>query len=139
MQWNVSLDGLDAFATAFWEKVKDQNLFAFEGGMGAGKTTTIAALCRRKGVEEAVSSPTFSIINEYRYNGEGGEKKIYHIDLYRLKDSEEILQAGVEDCVFSGEICLVEWPEKAPELMEDAMQVKIEANEDGSRRIIIPN
>ena len=139
MQWTVELETLDEFAKAFWKTAKDQKLFAFEGGMGAGKTTTISAICRAKGVMEHVSSPTFSIINEYRFEEGGKEKKIYHIDLYRLKNEEEIIQAGVEDCIYSGDICLVEWPGKAPSLMQDAVQVNITANEDGTRTINISN
>lgn len=137
MQWKVGLESIDEFAKAFWKSVKNEKVFAFEGEMGAGKTTTIAALCHAKGVREHVSSPTFSIINEYGYVEGGREKKIYHIDLYRLKDEEEIIQAGVEDCIYSGEICLVEWPGKAPSLMQDAVPVQIRANEDGTRTINI--
>jgi tRNA threonylcarbamoyladenosine biosynthesis protein TsaE len=87
--------------------------------MGAGKTTTIAALCRYKGVRDAVASPTFSIINEYSFTENDIQKKIFHIDLYRLKDEEEVVQTGVEDCISSGEICFVEWPEKAPFLFDE--------------------
>ncbi len=137
MQWNVRLNEIDDFAKQFWSAVKDEKVFAFEGGMGAGKTTTIAALCREKGVREPVSSPTFSIINEYSYLREGKEEGIYHIDLYRLKNMEEVMRAGVEDCLYSGDICLVEWPEKAPELMKDAVRVILSASEDGSREITI--
>jgi tRNA threonylcarbamoyladenosine biosynthesis protein TsaE len=139
MQWKVGLGSLDEFAKAFWSVVKDRQVFAFEGEMGAGKTTTIAALCEAKGVKEHVSSPTFSIINEYRFQEENRQRKIYHIDLYRLKDEEEILQAGVEDCIDSGEICLVEWAGKAPSLLQDATKVHIHANEDGTRTINITN
>ncbi len=119
MEWTVTLDQLDTFAARFWTYVKEAKVFAFHGTMGAGKTTTIAALCRHKGVQEAVASPTFSIINEYGYTTEGEEKKIYHIDLYRLNDREEVLQSGVEDCLFSGAVCFVEWPEKAPHLFDE--------------------
>jgi tRNA threonylcarbamoyladenosine biosynthesis protein TsaE len=102
-------------------------VFAVHGEMGAGKTTTIAALCRAKGVHDAVSSPTFSIINEYAYTEHGHLKKLFHIDLYRLRSAEEVIQAGVEDCVYSGAICFVEWPEKAPHLFdENAMHLVLE-------------
>jgi tRNA threonylcarbamoyladenosine biosynthesis protein TsaE len=86
--------------------------------MGAGKTTLIEAICAAKGVREHTSSPTFSIINQYGYTEDGEEKLIYHIDLYRLKDEEEIIQAGVEDCVYSGSLCMIEWPQKAPDLFD---------------------
>jgi len=119
MTWQVSIDELDTFAAQFWSAVKETRVFAFHGPMGAGKTTTIGALCRLKGVTEAVSSPTFSIINEYSYPADGAPQTMYHIDLYRLRDEEEVVQAGVEDCVDSGQICFVEWPEKAPYLFDD--------------------
>ena len=118
MDFEVSIDDLDAFAGKFWTAVRDAKLFAFHGEMGAGKTTIISSLCKAKGAKEAASSPTFSIINEYAYTEDNQQKKIYHIDLYRLKDWEEVVQAGVEDCVYSNEICFVEWPEKAPELFD---------------------
>jgi tRNA threonylcarbamoyladenosine biosynthesis protein TsaE len=84
--------------------------------MGAGKTTFIKAICKQLGVTGAVSSPTYSIINQYAAaNG----KTVYHLDLYRLKDEEEALQAGVEECFYSGEYCLVEWPDKTPGLLPE--------------------
>ncbi len=118
MEFKVSLDKLAAFAQAFWDHVKEQKVFAFHGEMGAGKTTLILALCEKLGTGEHGSSPTFSIINEYGYSKAGEQKIIYHIDLYRLRDEAEVIQAGVEDCVYSGEICFVEWPEKAPALFD---------------------
>lgn len=83
---------------------------ALHGEMGAGKTTLVHALGEALGAGTVVSSPTFSIINEYNWEGD----RVYHIDLYRLKDEEEAVQAGVEDCLYSGSTCLVEWPERAP-------------------------
>jgi tRNA threonylcarbamoyladenosine biosynthesis protein TsaE len=91
--------------------------------MGAGKTTFIHALCRVKQVSSAVSSPSFSIINEYHYPG----GVMYHIDLYRLEQEEEAFRAGVEDCLYSGNICLVEWPERAQPLFPpDTLHISIE-------------
>src|SRR5436305_3365100 len=119
MEWQVTLADLDAFAAAFWKKVEDAKVFVFHGEMGSGKTTIIAALCRAKGVLDAVSSPTFSIINEYAYNEHGVLKKLFHIDLYRLKSEAEVVQAGVEDVVYSDTVCFVEWPEKAPHLFDE--------------------
>jgi tRNA threonylcarbamoyladenosine biosynthesis protein TsaE len=114
----ISLDELPSFAQQFWNTVKDTKVFLFYGEMGAGKTTLIEALCAAKGVRERMGSPTFSIINQYAYTEDGEEGLIYHIDLYRLKDEEEIIQAGVEDCVYSGNICMIEWPQKAPNLFD---------------------
>ena len=106
--------------------------------MGAGKTTIIEALCKQKGVIDSMGSPTFSIINEYGFEKDGEEHTIYHIDLYRLKDEEEIIQAGVEDCVYSGAICFVEWPQKAPHLFDgQSVKVEIEAISEEERRVKI--
>lgn len=113
MEILMQLDQIDECARYFWQKVTGV-VFAFHGEMGAGKTTFIGALCRAKGIEEQVSSPTFSLINEYTYKEDGISRRIFHIDLYRLKDEEEAIQAGVEDCLYSGDICFVEWPEKIP-------------------------
>lgn len=119
MLFHVFIDRLEEFADQFWIYVKNAKVFAFHGEMGAGKTTIINALCHYKGTKDVTGSPTFSIINEYSFFDGAGQKKIFHIDLYRLKDEEEVVQAGVEDCVYSGSICMVEWPEKAPGLFDE--------------------
>jgi tRNA threonylcarbamoyladenosine biosynthesis protein TsaE len=110
-----TLSNIDFAAATFWQYSADRTIFAFHGPLGAGKTTFIKQLCLQKGVTSAVSSPTFSIINEYAYPG----GSLYHIDLYRLKDEEEAMRAGVEDCLYSGKICLVEWPERAAGLFPE--------------------
>jgi len=138
MLFHVSSDRLENFAERFWNEVKDAKVFAFHGEMGAGKTTIISALCHFKGTKDATSSPTFSIINEYSYSENGESKKIFHIDLYRLKDEEEVVQAGVEDCVYSGSICMVEWPEKAPGLFtEETVHVFIQTVSETERKVEI--
>jgi tRNA threonylcarbamoyladenosine biosynthesis protein TsaE len=137
----VSLAQIEAFAQHFWQRAGDAKTVLFYGEMGAGKTTMIEALCAAKGVKERMGSPTFSIINQYSYHENGDEKTIYHIDLYRLKDEEEIIQAGVEDCVYSGAICFVEWPQKAPELFDDtAVKIFIEATSETERllNLVLP-
>ncbi len=127
-------------AKDFWKETEGKTVFAFHGAMGAGKTTFIHALCDIKGVKDAVGSPTFSIINEYEYDCEGTKKILFHIDLYRLKDEEEALRAGVEDALFSGCICLVEWPEKAPGIFPDnTIHVYIELVDTKTRRLKISN
>lgn len=132
----VSLHQLNDYAQRFWQQVVPAKVFLFYGEMGAGKTTVIEALCAAKGVRERMGSPTFSIINQYAYTEGGEEKLIYHIDLYRLKDEAEIIGAGVEDCVYSGNICFVEWPQKAPGLFdENAVKVFIEAISETGRRV----
>lgn len=138
MTLQVSIDKLEAFAQTFWSNVPEAKVFLFHAPMGAGKTTTIAALCRYKRVAEAPSSPTFSIINEYAFTENGREKIIFHIDLYRLNSEEEIRSTGVEECLTSGEICFVEWPEKAPQLFdEEALHITIEPVSDKVRIVKI--
>lgn len=134
----ISLDEIPAFAERFWQHVQTANVFLFYGEMGAGKTTLIEALCAAKGVNERMGSPTFSIINQYAYTENGEEKMVYHIDLYRLKDEEEIIQAGVEDCVYSGNLCLIEWPQKAPGLFDsNAVKIFIEPIDATHRQVKI--
>ena len=136
--FHISKEQLDEFATQFWNYVKDAKVFAFHGQMGAGKTTIIEALCKVKGVKEVMGSPTFSTINEYVYAENGEQKSIYHIDLYRLKDEQEIIQAGVEDCMYSNQICFVEWPAKAPHLFDETtVQVTIELVNETERNVKI--
>lgn len=138
MEMQIARSEIDKFAVAFWKNVGSTKIFAFHGDMAAGKTTIIKALCKYKGVTGKMSSPSFSIINEYNYKDGEGLKKIFHIDLYRLKHEEEVMQAGVEDCLISGSICFVEWAEKAPELFdEEALHVIIETVNENNRRIKI--
>jgi len=120
MNWTFSLNELDAVAKEFWQLQKDNKVFAFHGAMGAGKTTFILSLCNVIGVNENMSSPTFSIVNEYSYNCEGTPRPVFHIDLYRLKDAEEAIRAGIEDVLHSEHLCFIEWPERAPEIFPEA-------------------
>ncbi|WP_205508727.1 tRNA (adenosine(37)-N6)-threonylcarbamoyltransferase complex ATPase subunit type 1 TsaE [Longitalea arenae] len=134
MQLQSTLDTIRQTARRFWELVDGRKVIAFYGDMGAGKTTLIHALCDEKGVTSTVGSPTFSIINEYRYPG----GRLYHIDLYRLKDEEEAVRAGVEDCLYSGDICLVEWPGRAEAILPDnTARVAIEVVDKDTRNITI--
>ena len=138
MNFTFSLPDLQSIAPKFWEAVKGRTVFAFEGEMGAGKTTIIEALCLSRGVKDTMGSPTFSIINEYRYPDGGEEKIIYHMDLYRLEGEQEIVQAGVEDCIYSGAVCMVEWPQKAPFLFdENTVRVYIEPLDENLRSMKI--
>lgn len=138
MELIFSLDDIKENATLFWKMVNDAKVIAFHGEMGAGKTTFIHALCDIKQVNDVVGSPTFSIINEYNYQEAGADKKIYHIDLYRLKSEAEAMQAGVEDCLYSGHICLVEWPEKAAGLFpDDTLHVYISLANSQKRKLVI--
>ncbi len=135
---DVTLENLPLFADKFWTAVGDKTVFLFYGEMGAGKTTTINALCKAKGVTEPTSSPTFSIINEYSFEEKGQQKSLFHIDLYRLKSIEEAIAAGVEECIYSGAPCFIEWPEKAPELFDEtALHITITPLTETVRRIHI--
>jgi tRNA threonylcarbamoyladenosine biosynthesis protein TsaE len=136
MEFHFSLNDINEIATRFWKMAGNTKVFAFHGEMGAGKTTFIHALCDAKGVKDTVGSPTFSIINEYAYSEDGTARKIFHLDLYRLKDEQEAVQAGVEDCLYSGNTCLVEWPEKAPGIFpEDTLHVYIEVIDSANRKL----
>ena len=138
MEWNFTLADIQKVAVEFWNALPGASVVAFHGNMGSGKTTFIHALCDVKGVKDIVGSPTFSIINEYNYNEKGIVNKIFHIDLYRLKDEEEAIQAGIEDCLYSDHICLVEWPEKVPHLLpDDTIHVAINAFDNQTRRLLI--
>ena len=136
MDFTFTTDTIKEIATTFWKTYPSATVFAFHGDMGVGKTTFIHALCDVKNVKDTVGSPTFSIINEYTFQEGGQEKKIFHIDLYRLKDEEEALRAGVEDCFYSDHICLVEWPDKTPGLFPlNTVHITITIIDDGTRKI----
>ena len=138
MQWIFTLADIQKIATEFWNAVNNATVLAFYGGMGSGKTTFIHALCDVKKVKDTVGSPSFSIINEYVFDDNGSEKKIFHIDLYRVKDEDEARMAGVEDCLYSGNICLVEWPAKASSLFPgNTLNIRLETVDPETRRLII--
>ena len=107
-------------------------IWAFEGEMGAGKTTMIKAICKVLGVKENVTSPTFSLVNEYR---SVEQEVFYHFDFYRLKQEEEALDIGVEEYFYSGNHCFIEWPSKISSLLPlEFMAISISVN-DGTRTI----
>jgi tRNA threonylcarbamoyladenosine biosynthesis protein TsaE len=133
VQYTITKENIHSVAKELLQKLKQYNVWAFNASMGSGKTTFIHALCDVMGVTDAVGSPTFSIINQYQ-SAEG--KTIYHLDLYRIKDEEEAIQAGVEDVLYSGDLCLVEWPDKAGSLFPDnTVYVSIEIIDANTRRI----
>lgn len=138
MEMTFSLDTIRHAAGEFWKAMEGKTVFAFHGQMGAGKTTFIHALCDEKGVLDVVGSPTFSLVNEYAYSCEGTKKALFHLDLYRVKDEEEAVRAGIEDVLYSGNICLAEWPEKAPGIFPPGtVHVYISLMNSGARRIKI--
>jgi tRNA threonylcarbamoyladenosine biosynthesis protein TsaE len=134
MEWTFDLDSLPGVAANFWQHAAQHKVFAFHGDMGAGKTTFIHALCDALGVTSTVGSPTFPIINQY----DAPNGPVFHLDLYRLKDEEEAIQAGVEDALYSGATCLVEWPDRAPAIFpDDTVHVHIKAINTGTRNVTI--
>ena len=135
MDVSFSLETINEAAQTFLNITAGKKVIALHGEMGAGKTTFVHAVCDILQVKNSVSSPTFSIINEYT-SAEG--KTIYHLDLYRLKDEQEALNAGVEDCFYSGNLCMVEWPEITPALFpEDTVHCYIKVTGDNERMLEI--
>jgi len=131
---DVTMQQLPNVAADIIQYDSQNRIFLFYGEMGAGKTTLIKALCQQLGVEGAVTSPTFSIVNEYA-NKNG---RIYHFDFYRLKTQTEALDMGYEEYFYSGEYCFIEWPEKIPDLLpESYISVNIYQQTDRSRKITL--
>ena len=131
-----SLDEINAAAAEFLKELGDRKIVAFYGSMGAGKTTFIKAICDVLGVTDTVNSPTFAIVNEYL--AASGDS-IFHFDFYRIKKIEEAYDFGYEDYFYSGDLCLIEWPELIEELLpEDTVRVKIEEIETGERILQYP-
>jgi tRNA threonylcarbamoyladenosine biosynthesis protein TsaE len=135
MEFSFTLDSISEAAQNLWQQVGASRVLAFHGDMGAGKTTLIHALCVAQGVKDVVGSPTFSIINEYRtMDGQ----PIFHMDLYRLKNEAEAVQAGVEDALYSDAICLVEWPDRAPGIFPPGtVHVYLQIIDSASRQLKI--
>ena len=128
-----SLEYIDEAARQFVQQIGTNDIIAFYGKMGAGKTTFIKALCQQMGVTDTVTSPTFAIVNEYL---DGNQNPIYHFDFYRIRRSEEVLDIGFEDYINSGSLCLIEWPEMIEDyLPDDTLRIYIDEQPDGSRII----
>ena len=135
MELVFDLDEIENAAKNFLRIAKDYRVFAFSGQLGAGKTTFISALCKQLGVTETISSPTYSIIQEY---ADGENNSIYHIDLYRIKSREEAIDAGIEDCINGKELCMVEWPEKEPSLFpEKTLYTTLEVLSEKERKLLM--
>jgi tRNA threonylcarbamoyladenosine biosynthesis protein TsaE len=114
----------------------DSRIFLFYGDMGAGKTTLIKSLCKKLGVNDPVTSPTFSIVNQYQ----GSSGPVYHFDFYRLKEQSEALDMGYEEYFYSGDYCFIEWPEKIAGLIPDSYTgVRIHVLDATSRQITVEN
>ena len=128
------LEDIDRAAGEFLKEIGDNRIIALYAPMGAGKTTFTTAVCHRLGVrEDAVSSPTFAIVNEYRT---GSGEPMYHFDFYRITKTAEALDIGFYDYVDSGCLCIMEWPENIEDILpEETLRVKIEVNPDESRTL----
>lgn len=130
---NFKLEDLPSAAKKFIELIGDDKIFLFEGEMGSGKTTFIAEVCRQLGADDDFGSPTFSLVNEYV--SASGES-IYHFDLYRIESVQEIIDMGAEEYFESGNLCLVEWPDRLGALQPlEARRVVITVNPDQSRTL----
>lgn len=127
-----SLAEIDKAAKEFLKEIGNKTLVAFYAPMGAGKTTFTTAVCKVLGVEEdAISSPTFAIVNEYRASG---SEPVFHFDFYRIERQEEALDIGLYDYLDSGCLCLMEWPENIEGLLpEETLRVKISVLDDDTR------
>lgn len=111
--------------------IGDSRIVAFYGAMGAGKTTVISEICRQLGVCEKVCSPSFSIVNVYNTED---DQEIYHFDFYRIEKLEEAFDFGYQEYFYSGNLCLIEWPEKVEEILpEDVLRVEIVAVDENTR------
>lgn len=135
MELKVSgLENLPAAAEQILEVAGNNRVFLFYGEMGAGKTTLIKSLCALLKVEDTVSSPTFSIVNEYV----GDKVRVYHFDFYRIKNETEALDLGYEDYFYSGHYCFIEWPEKISNLLpEKFVELKLLETSENERLIKI--
>ena len=131
-----SIKTIHQTAKKFIEQIGERTVFAFNGKMGAGKTTFIKSICETMGVKETVNSPTFSIVNEYEA---ADGRIIYHFDCYRINKIQEALDLGAEEYLYSGNLCFIEWSENiAPLLPDSIVNVDIEEMENGKREIYLP-
>lgn len=134
----VNNEGKEVAATDILDKCVTNRVFAFNGKMGAGKTTFIKALCEAMGTEDIVNSPTFAIVNVYEVDGTDNlaKQEVYHFDCYRIKDLREAMDMGTEEYLYSGNYCFIEWAEMiAPLLPDDLVNIEIEVLENGDREL----
>ncbi len=115
LQISYTMQELPTVAATLWQWGHSVSAWAFEGDLGAGKTTLIRAICAHLGVPDAVSSPTFSLVHEYR---RPNDMPVFHMDWYRMRDADEVVNAGLEDLLLTpAAVSFIEWPERAPEIL----------------------
>jgi len=130
-----SIKTIQEAARQFINQIGNRTVFAFNGKMGAGKTTFIKAICETMGVQETVNSPTFSIVNEYEA---ADGRIIYHFDCYRINKIQEALDLGAEEYLYSGNLCFIEWSENIASILPDSIvNVDIEEMENGKRKVMM--
>lgn len=133
MNLNYNLADIESIVKELVKHFEDYRIFCFEGPLGAGKTTLIEEICRCLGSTDSLSSPTFSIVNEY--NSTLGV--LYHMDWYRLKNEDEAIHIGIEDYLFSGSYCFIEWHQHAEKLIpKPYVLVKVSHQGENQRHII---
>lgn len=134
-----SLPELESCIPKVVEALAGRRKIALYGDMGAGKTTFVKAFCRYLGVQEMTASPTYSLVNQYSYaEKDGPVSLLHHLDLYRLKSVQEVLDIGIEDLLYDPWYCLIEWPQLAEPLLPDnAAKIQMEITGETSRRILI--
>tara|TARA_R110002049_G_scaffold183679_8_gene351672 strand:+ start:4537 stop:4944 length:408 start_codon:yes stop_codon:yes gene_type:complete len=132
MNKNYSLENLPEIASEIITSVKNKTLL-FYGEMGVGKTTLIKQICKQLGVLDNISSPTFSLVNEYQTSK---EEKVFHFDFYRITDEEEALDMGIEDYLYNNDWCLIEWPQNVENLLPlESVEIHLSTLENGQRSI----
>jgi tRNA threonylcarbamoyladenosine biosynthesis protein TsaE len=132
----ININNISELSSAAKELIKafdKENVIAFYGKMGAGKTTVIKAICEELGVKDTISSPTFSLVNEYK---SATGKKIYHFDFYRLNSINEAYDMGYEDYLYSDAFCFIEWPEKIQELLPLKYK-RVIITVEGDKRVVV--
>lgn len=131
----TNLEEIPHVAKQFLDEYGHNTVFAFDGEMGAGKTTFISGLLNAMGIQELEGSPTYSLVNVYDSAMFG---KIYHFDVYRLKNEEEAYDIGIEEMLYGGGVCFIEWPEKIANLLPDnTIWVYIRNQDDNTRMITV--
>lgn len=128
-----SVEETETLGVKLAQQLPGGTVIAFTGDLGAGKTAFVRGLARGLEINTRVTSPTFTIVNEY----DGGIRPLFHFDLYRLNDADELFDIGWEDYLVRGGICAVEWSERAEDIMEDCVRVDITRGEHDGQRIIV--